>query len=206
MSIQNVTGSTGTTSSSQTGLSASNVISKDAFLQLLVAQLKYQDPMDPMKADQFMTQMAQLTQVEQLQNISSSLDAMKTAAEKGNISQWVSAIGKKMNVDSKIMTKGDEISFAPQADYDQVILAMQDTSTGEISRVTMNKGEPLTYTYQGDNSVLIAAKAFKKGQEVALNSSVFRLVTGIQSSDTGFVMVSGSGETYSTDKIKQIKQ
>jgi flagellar basal-body rod modification protein FlgD len=208
MSVQSVTNSTGTTSSttSSTSLGSAGVISKDAFLQILVSQLKYQDPMDPMKADQFMSQLAQLTSVEQLQNISNSLDAMKTAAEKGNISQWVSAIGKKMQVDSTTLSKGDEVTFTPQANYDQVVLAMQDTTTGDIKQVTLNKGESLTYNYQGDNSVVFAAKAFKSGQEVALTSSVYRVVAGIQSSDTGFVMVSGSGETYSTDKIKQIKQ
>ncbi|MGE5559973.1 MAG: flagellar hook capping FlgD N-terminal domain-containing protein [Chloroflexota bacterium] len=43
-------------------------IDKDAFLKLLVAQLRYQDPMNPMQDRDFILQMAQLTGMEQAQN------------------------------------------------------------------------------------------------------------------------------------------
>ena len=41
---------------------------KDMFLQLLVAQLKYQNPMEPMDSSQFMAQNAQYTTVEKLRS------------------------------------------------------------------------------------------------------------------------------------------
>lgn len=47
----------------------SNTLDKDAFLQLLVAQLKYQDPSKPMDSSEFMTQNAQLTSVEKLSDL-----------------------------------------------------------------------------------------------------------------------------------------
>lgn len=43
-----------------------NTLDKDAFLQLLVAQMRYQDPSKPMDSTQFMAQNAQLTTVEKL--------------------------------------------------------------------------------------------------------------------------------------------
>ena len=49
-------------------------LGKDDFLQLLVTQLRYQDPMDPMKDKEFVAQLAQFSQLEQLQNMSGSLD------------------------------------------------------------------------------------------------------------------------------------
>ena len=46
-----------------------NSLGKDAFLKLLVAQLKYQDPMKPADSQSFMAQTAQFTQVEKLEEI-----------------------------------------------------------------------------------------------------------------------------------------
>lgn len=61
-----------TTTGSGTGFTnpaATNTLDKDAFLRLLVAQLKYQDPTNPTDSSQFMAQTAQFTQVEKLEEI-----------------------------------------------------------------------------------------------------------------------------------------
>lgn len=47
-------------------------LGKDAFLQLLVAQLKYQNPLSPTDGSEFMAQTAQFTTVETLQSIADS--------------------------------------------------------------------------------------------------------------------------------------
>jgi len=50
--------------------------SKDTFLKLLVAQLKYQNPMEPVDSSQFMAQTAQFTMVEKLQAMAAQTDAL----------------------------------------------------------------------------------------------------------------------------------
>ena len=52
-----------------------NDLGQDAFLQLMMEQLKYQDPLEPMDNSQFLTQQAQFTQVSSLQNLESSMNS-----------------------------------------------------------------------------------------------------------------------------------
>ena len=49
---------------------------KDMFLKLLVAQLKYQNPMEPVDSSQFMAQTAQFTMVEKLGAMAAQTDAL----------------------------------------------------------------------------------------------------------------------------------
>jgi flagellar basal-body rod modification protein FlgD len=49
---------------------------KDMFLKLLVAQLKYQNPMEPVDSSQFMAQTAQFTMVEKLEAMATQTDAL----------------------------------------------------------------------------------------------------------------------------------
>jgi flagellar basal-body rod modification protein FlgD len=58
-----------------------NQFGQDTFLKLLVAQLKYQDPLHPADATQFLTQTAQFTQLETLQKIEKQQETQAHASE-----------------------------------------------------------------------------------------------------------------------------
>ena len=53
-----------------------NQLGKQEFLQLLVAQLRNQDPLRPMEDREFIAQLAQLTTMETLQRMQSTLESM----------------------------------------------------------------------------------------------------------------------------------
>ncbi|MEW6047021.1 MAG: flagellar hook capping FlgD N-terminal domain-containing protein [Bacillota bacterium] len=58
-----------TTSQSTAGwLSAGNRVSTEDFLHLLTTQLRYQNPLEPMKETEFVTQLAQFSQLEAARN------------------------------------------------------------------------------------------------------------------------------------------
>jgi flagellar basal-body rod modification protein FlgD len=54
----------------------SNQLNQDTFLKLLVAQMKYQDPLSPTDSTQFLTQTAQFTTVSTLQQIEADQQAL----------------------------------------------------------------------------------------------------------------------------------
>ena len=59
----------GLTTATTSAAAPDNSMGKDAFLKLLVAQLKYQDPMKPSNSSEFMAQTAQFTMVEKLEEL-----------------------------------------------------------------------------------------------------------------------------------------
>ncbi len=60
--------------------SSGSGMDKDAFLQLLVAQMRYQDPLEPTSNTEFISQYAQFSQVEQLQNMAASMDLQRASS------------------------------------------------------------------------------------------------------------------------------
>jgi flagellar basal-body rod modification protein FlgD len=59
-------------SAAATAKKAANGLDRDAFMKLMVAQMRYQDPTKPMDSSQFMTQSAQFTNIELLQKLQES--------------------------------------------------------------------------------------------------------------------------------------
>ena len=80
-SISALTGSSAASAGAPPPTSTSGVItpSKDLFLQLLVAQIKNQDPLNPSDGTQFVSQLAQFSELEQVMAIRGVLDTQSAA-------------------------------------------------------------------------------------------------------------------------------
>ncbi len=57
-----------------------NGMDKDAFLQLLVAQMQYQDPLEPTSNTEYISQYAQFSQVEQMQNMAATSELARATS------------------------------------------------------------------------------------------------------------------------------
>jgi flagellar basal-body rod modification protein FlgD len=77
------------TPSTTTAAKAGGELGKDAFLQLLVAQLKYQDPTSPVDGSAFIAQTAQFTTVETLQAMSAATTSSLAAQQQLSASSLV---------------------------------------------------------------------------------------------------------------------
>lgn len=79
------------TTSAPSGMAS--LLQPTTFLNLLVDELKYQDPLNPTSSSSFMNQVAQLSQVEQLQSVSSSSQISEASALLGKTVTGVDANG-----------------------------------------------------------------------------------------------------------------
>ena len=70
--------SSATSTSTSTSTSSSTALNKDAFLQLLVTQMQYQDPLDPQDNSEYLSQLAQFSSLEQMTNVASALTGIST--------------------------------------------------------------------------------------------------------------------------------
>ncbi len=66
-------------SSTGAGTQAAGLADKDAFLKLLVAQIRNQDPLNPADGVEFLTQLAQFSSLEQLMEVRSELEGIREA-------------------------------------------------------------------------------------------------------------------------------
>ena len=94
---ENHTGLRSLSDLTSTKTSGTSSLDKNAFLQLLVAQLSNQDPLSPTDNTEYVAQLAQFTLLEQIQQLNGTT----------NTSQAYSLMGKYVNIDAK----GDGTSY-----------------------------------------------------------------------------------------------
>ncbi len=118
--------------SGKTDSKSSNDLDKDAFLQLLVTQMKYQDPMNPGDSTEYMSQLAQYSSLEATMNIGDAIDKsnglnlvgqyviMNTKDSSGN-DTMVSGLVQYATVKNGEVMVSINDSYYPASDLDSVV-------------------------------------------------------------------------------------
>lgn len=105
--------------SAATGLTSAlggdRALGKDAFLKLLVAQLRHQDPLKPQDDSAFVAQLAQFSSLEQTMGINSRLDMLSAQSQGLQNSQIVAMVGKQATVRGSLVTSDGSGSGVPVA-------------------------------------------------------------------------------------------
>jgi len=97
---------TNTSTSTTSSAAAGGTLGKDSFMQLLVTQLQYQDPLNPMDNTEFTAQLAQFSQLEAMENMNETMEAMAVLQSSLNNIQALSFIGKTVNATGNTIEYG----------------------------------------------------------------------------------------------------
>ncbi len=99
--------STSSQSLSASKKTSNSALDKDAFLQLLVAQMQYQDPLEPTSNTEYVSQLATFSELEEMQNLSSGMDLQRASA----------LVGKEVIMTVTSDVTGETTSIRGPVDY-----------------------------------------------------------------------------------------
>ena len=93
-----------------------STLDKQAFLQLLVAQMKYQDPLQPTDNTEYVAQLAQFSSLEAMNNMGETMDMQRAASLVGKV-VTVSSTNETTGVTTEITGTVDFISHSGSKTY-----------------------------------------------------------------------------------------
>tara|TARA_B100000953_G_C17928672_1_gene393176 strand:+ start:65 stop:730 length:666 start_codon:yes stop_codon:yes gene_type:complete len=202
---------------------AGDVMGKDDFLTLLIAQLSAQDPLDPMEAQEFSAQLAQFSALEQMTNVNSNLETLQKLETALQNTSSVNLIGKIVesygNTFNHSENAAETLSYSLASDAEVVRIDIFDIEGNQVDVVRLGSqtqgknnaswdgfdkhGNPLpagTFSYE------VRAEN-KAGDPVEVDTFSSGLVSDVVfGEDQTYAVVSGKEIPISTIKRVSIKQ
>jgi flagellar basal-body rod modification protein FlgD len=135
----------------------SGQLDKDAFMKLLIAQLKNQDPSSPADPKDFITQLSTLTSVEKMTNMADQLSSLQTATSSMVANQASDLVGKNIEGDGSKLYLGQmggaSTSFSLGANASKVTVTVRDAAGQEVHKEVLGNTAvgAHTYTWDGQN-------------------------------------------------------
>jgi flagellar basal-body rod modification protein FlgD len=203
------------TPSSQTAKAGGSVMGKDDFLKLLVTQLQYQDPENPLDNKEFSAQLAQFSSLEQMYKISEGFEKLSTLLSQQGQYSLLQAVGKTARA------PGDSLVAAPTGSGSIGGFTLSGPSAATTVSVTDANGAVLrkidlgalssgdhTFTWDGtlSNGANAPAGSYRftvaavdgSGKSVAATSFIEGKVTGMSFTGVPAVYIGGIAVPLST--------
>lgn len=152
---------------------ATKELGKDAFMQLLVAQMTNQNPLEPMENTEFIAQLAQFSALEQQQNIAAGIEMLALTQTAATNSQMVNLIGRRVIVPGNEVTldgeNSSELRFKLEGDALPGKIVIKDNSGKVVRTIEL---ESMT---TGVNSILFDGKD-QQGNLLAAGNYTYSVV------------------------------
>ena len=175
---------------------ASTDFDRDAFMQLLVTQIRNQDPMDPMDTRDMMAQLTQLTSVEHLIGIEQGVQTLGVASASIANAQVAGFVGKTVTADASSLRLEEAGSAAGAFELDgrasNVTVTIRDEE-GRVVRTMELEGDRFAGTHRyewdgmDDSGTRLPEGRYRvevsatdgEGQPVGADTEVRGTVTGV---------------------------
>lgn len=210
VSMDSILGSKGASSSTGTSTNKANNLGMEDFLALLIKQLQFQDPTNPVENTEFTAQLAQFSSLQALTNMKTSMDNINTLVASSNNLTAMSLIGKNVVAEGNIVNfsgTSENLSFTLD-DLAQTVTVKIYDSDGSLVRTaemkSVAKGDS-QYAWDGkddDGNTVSQGKYYftvsgtdYKGKTVGTTTYAKGQVTGVTFED---------GATYLTVGNKQV--
>ena len=140
-------------------------LDKDDFLRIMISQMKYQDPTKPFDAEKMATEMAQITSMEQMQNMNKTLDRMTQNQNPMQRLEMTSLIGKSVVLDRNRFPHSEghasTVSFTLPEAADKTKVTLISAETGEpvfTKDLGMQDEGQVSFTWDGLRNNSLPAK------------------------------------------------
>lgn len=199
-----------------------NQLGKDAFMTLLLTQMKNQDPTNPLKSHEMAAQLAQFTSLEKLHNINEGITQLHKDAQPNQNFQALSFIGKIITTDNSKITRMDtesthDIRFNLAADAQKITMQVKDEKgavirTLDFKNIKAGKNELAwngmtedgTKAPVGEYSVAIEATG-SNGHKLQVETKTEGVITGVNFTPRGPQLMLGKQVVNMSD-VKSISE
>jgi len=154
--LDNLTRTAGTPASPATpSTSGGQTLDRQAFLKLLIAQVRQQDPLKPMEGTEFVTQLAQFSVVEQAIEQSRQLDVVGAQIRGLSNNAATDLVGRSVTVRGNSVawdgTQSVPVNTTLQGDASEVTLAIRNAAGDTVRTVRMpaQRAGTVSYTWDG---------------------------------------------------------
>lgn len=143
----------------------SNDLDQNAFLKLMIAQLKNQDPTKPQDPSEFMSQLAQFSQVTSTQNMEKSITTLSDSMRSTQLLNGTSLVGHEILASARTDTieAGGSVTGAIEAPkgVTAIKVVVKDAAGAEVRTFDLaNVGEGLNnFTWDGKTNTGVEAPA-----------------------------------------------
>lgn len=220
------TGVSGTTgNSSLTGSNASDL--QSSFLTLLVAQLKNQDPTNPMQNNELTTQLAQISTVSGIEKLNTTLGSISGQLDSSQSMQASTLIGHGVMIPGSTILAGSSstdgtstTSTTPfgvelQQSADKVTATITDRNGAVVHTIDIGELKAGVHTFTWDGTMTDGSSAPNGSYNVAISASSgstqlvaqplqFAMVQGVIRSSNGNTLDLGTYGTTTLDEVRQI--
>ncbi len=186
------------------------------FLKMLTAQMKNQDPLNPIESSDYATQLATFSGVEQQVKTNQLLESLTSQLGVSGMGQLALWVGMEARAAVPVAFKGVPITVfpAPAKDADKTVLVAYDAQDHEVSRqVIPVSTDPLQWTGTTETgaqmlpgSYSFRLESYKSGKIIANDKvEVFSKLTEVRQSDKGAVLATETGATVLPSEVKALR-